>query len=463
MGNNRVKDNYLGKKISIFTGLICLFVILSVIYSLLILKKDINKEDKSNLLRIETSNQRELIKEMFKENIYYMENDFYDYTVINLIGEVIFSSIDDFNKGEKINLENEIGYDNAFDNRKNGLIRYSTPLVNDDVQEGIIIIDLPQSILKKESKNEKFIPIWILLFFIGILAFMINKFVKVDIIKPIKEIHSSAKAILNGSYRCKVNYDYHGEVGEFCHDFEAMRDEIKNSKEKEEGLKRNEKELLACISHDLKTPLSSISGYVEGIRDGIAKDEDGIKRYSNIILKKSKELAKLIDDILEQSKTELNEMSIEREEIYSDDYLKEVLEDLSIDVATHNMSLTVKGEIPRALIFIDATRINQVINNIIENSIKYSIEGESIEIWVDNDIDKIIVNIKDFGSGISIGDIPFVFNKFYRGEKYRNTNISGSGLGLSISKYIVESHGGNIKCSSSLEYGTTISFTIPKM
>jgi len=463
VGNNRVKDNYLGKKISIFTGLICLFVILSVIYSLLILKKDINKEDKSNLLRIETSNQRELIKEMFKENIYYMENDFYDYTVINLIGEVIFSSIDDFNKGEKINLENEIGYDNAFDNRKNGLIRYSTPLVNDDVQEGIIIIDLPQSILKKESKNEKFIPIWILLFFIGILAFMINKFVKVDIIKPIKEIHSSAKAILNGSYRCKVNYDYHGEVGEFCHDFEAMRDEIKNSKEKEEGLKRNEKELLACISHDLKTPLSSISGYVEGIRDGIAKDEDGIKRYSNIILKKSKELAKLIDDILEQSKTELNEMSIEREEIYSDDYLKEVLEDLSIDVATHNMSLTVKGEIPRALIFIDATRINQVINNIIENSIKYSIEGESIEIWVDNDIDKIIVNIKDFGSGISIGDIPFVFNKFYRGEKYRNTNISGSGLGLSISKYIVESHGGNIKCSSSLEYGTTISFTIPKM
>ncbi|MEW8994562.1 ATP-binding protein [Clostridium sp.] len=463
MGNNRVKDNYLGKKISIFTGLICLFVILSVIYSLLILKKDINKEDKSNLLRIETSNQRELIKEMFKENIYYMENDFYDYTVINLIGEVIFSSIDDFNKGEKINLENEIGYDNAFDNRKNGLIRYSTPLVNDDVQEAIIIIDLPQSILKKESKNEKFIPIWILLFFIGILAFMINKFVKVDIIKPIKEIHSSAKAILNGSYRCKVNYDYHGEVGEFCHDFEAMRDEIKNSKEKEEGLKRNEKELLACISHDLKTPLSSISGYVEGIRDGIVKDEDGIKRYSNIILKKSKELAKLIDDILEQSKTELNEMSIEREEIYSDDYLKEVLEDLSIDVATHNMSLTVKGEIPRALIFIDATRINQVINNIIENSIKYSIEGESIEIWVDNDIDKIIVNIKDFGSGISIGDIPFVFNKFYRGEKYRNTNISGSGLGLSISKYIVESHGGNIKCSSSLESGTTISFTIPKM
>ncbi|WP_346920506.1 HAMP domain-containing sensor histidine kinase [Clostridium sp. UBA7339] len=463
MGSNRVKDNYLGKKISIFTGLTYLFVILSVVYSLLILKEDIKKEDKSNLLRIETSNQRELIKEMFKENSYYMENDFYDYTVINLKGEAIFSSIDDFNKGEKINLENEIGYDNAFDNRKNGFIRYSIPLVNNDVQEGIIIIDLPQSILKKESKNEKFIPLWILLFLIGILAFMINRFVKIDIIKPIKELHSSAKTILNGSYKCKVNYDYHGEVGEFCHDFEAMRGEIIDSKEKEEKLKRNEKELLACISHDLKTPLSSISGYVEGIRDGITKDEDGIKRYSNIILKKSKELSKLIDDILEQSKTELNEMSIERKEIYSDDYLKEVLGDLSIDVATHNMKLDVKGQLPRALISIDIIRINQVINNIISNSIKYSKSGEKIEIWVDDEIDKITVNIKDFGSGISIDDIPFVFNKFYRGEKYRNTNISGSGLGLSISKYIVESHGGNIKCSSSLESGTTISFTILKI
>jgi len=458
-----VKDNYLGKKISIFTGLIYLFVILSVVYSLLILKEDIKKEDKSNLLRIETSNQRELIKEMFKENNYYMENDFYNYTVINLKGEAIFSSIDDFNKGEKINLENEIGYDNAFHNRKNALIRYSIPLVNNDVQEGIIIIDLPQSILKKESKNEKFIPLWILLFLIGILAFMINRFVKIDIIKPIKELHSSAKTILNGSYKCKVNYDYHGEIGEFCHDFEAMRDEIIDSKEKEEKFKRNEKELLACISHDLKTPLSSISGYVEGIRDGIVNDEDGIKRYSNIILKKSKELSKLIDDILEQSKTELNEMSIERTEIYSNDYFMEVLGDLSIDVATHNMKLDVKGQLPRALISIDIIRINQVINNIISNSIKYSRSGEKIEIWVDDEIDKITVNIKDFGSGISIDDIPFVFNKFYRGEKYRNTNISGSGLGLSISKYIVESHGGNIKCSSSLESGTTISFTILKI
>ncbi|WP_042273494.1 HAMP domain-containing sensor histidine kinase [[Clostridium] dakarense] len=468
MGNIRVKDNYIGKKISIFTGLICLFIIVSFIYSIIILKDDSKKEGKTNLLRVETSTQREKIKEMYKNNNFYMEESFYDYCVINLRGEVIFSILKDFKKGDKVNLEADIGYDNSFSkrnksNNSNELVRYSTPLVNNNVQEGTIIIDLPKAVTENGDKYEKFIPLWTLLFLIGILTFMINRFVKVDIINPIKELHKSAKNILRGNYDCKIRYDYHGEVGEFCHDFEDMRDEIIVSKEKEERLKKSEKELLACISHDLKTPLSSILGYVEGIRDGIVHDEEGIKRYSNIIIKKSKELSKLIDDILEQSKAELNEMTIERKEMYSYDYLTETLMDLSIDVANKNMKLNIIGDIPNSLISIDEKRMNQVISNIISNSIKYSELGKIIDVWVDNDINSITVNIKDYGSGISIGDIPFVFNKFYRGEKYRNTNISGSGLGLSISKYIVESHGGVIKCLSSLKEGTTISFTIPKI
>ncbi|MGX4599557.1 ATP-binding protein [Faecalimicrobium sp. JNUCC 81] len=468
MGNIRVKDKYLGKKISILTGLICLFIIVSFIYSIIILKYDGKEEGKTNLLRVETSTQREKIKEMYKNNNFNMEESFYDYCVINLRGEVIFSTLKDFKKGDKVNLETDIGYDNSFSKRNkesnsNELVRYSTPLVNNNDQEGTIIIDLPRAVLENSDKYEKFIPLWIILFLIGILTFMINKFVKVDIINPIKEIHKSAKNILRGNYDCKIKYDYHGEVGEFCHDFEAMRDEIIVSKEKEERLKRSEKELLACISHDLKTPLSSILGYVEGIRDGIVHDEEGIKRYSNIIIKKSNELSKLIDDILEQSKAELNEMIIERKEIYSYDYLTETFMDLSIDVANKNMKLNVLGDIPNSLISIDEKRMNQVISNIISNSIKYSESGKIIDVWLDDDINSITVNIKDYGGGISIGDIPFVFNKFYRGEKYRNTNISGSGLGLSISKYIVESHGGVIKCYSSLKEGTTISFTIPKI
>lgn len=463
MGNNSLKSNYLNKKINIFTLLICALIILFFIYSIVILIDNNNKEDKSNILRIETSLQKEKIKKMFKENKYYMENEFYNYAVINLKGEVIFSHIKGFSTGEKVNLETEIGFDNAFNKDNNGLIRYSIPLVSGKAQEGIIIIDLPNEVLYNSNNNIKLIPLAILLCLIIIIALLMNMFVKGDIIKPIQEIHNSTRTILKGGYDCKINYDYHGEVGELCHDFESMRDEIKVSKEKEEKLKRSEKELLASISHDLKTPLSSISGYVEGIRDGIVRDEVGIQRYSNVILKKCKEISKLIDDILEQSKAELNEMSIVREEIYSDEYLEEILEEISLDVATYNMKLIVNGELPRALIFIDALRINQVINNIVSNAIKYSKPGDRVDVFIEDKADKIIINIKDQGIGISIEDIPFVFNKFYRGEKHRNTNIIGSGLGLSISKYIVESHGGSIKCVSALEGGTTMSFTIPKI
>ncbi|MCH1966104.1 HAMP domain-containing histidine kinase [Paeniclostridium sordellii] len=468
MGKYRIKSNYIGRKISIFTGLIFLFIMISFIYSIIILKYDGKEEGKSNLLRIQTSIQREKIKEMYEDNNFRMEKSFYNYAFINLKGEVIFSSLKDFKKEFRVNLENDIGYDNSFIQRAsngilNKLVRYSTPLVINNVQKGTIIIDVPIEILENDYNYKKFIPLWIMLITIGLITIIIKRLIKVDMINPIKDIHKSAKNILRGNYNCKISYDYHGEVGEFCHDFEAMRDEIIVSKEKEERLRRSEKELLACISHDLKTPLSSILGYVEGIRDGIVCDEEGIKRYSNIIIKKSKELSKLIDDILEQSKTELNEMKIERKEMYSNDYLVETLMDISIDVANKNMKLNVLGKIPRALIYIDEKRMNQVISNIISNAIKYSDLGKVIDIWVDDDINSITVNIKDYGSGISIGDIPFVFNKFYRGEKHRNTNISGSGLGLSISKYIVESHGGVIKCNSSLEEGTTISFTIPKI
>lgn len=462
MGSNRVGSNYISKKINIFILLIYVAIVASFIYSLTLIKGDKSREDKGNILRVETSLQRDKINEMFKENNFYMEDEFYNYAVINLKCKVVFSSIKEFNIGDRVNIEKSIGYDNAF-SRSKELIRYSLPLVSNGLQEGIIVIDLPEKVLYSETEVKRLIPLYVLLLCIGILVFRISIFVKRDVLNPINEIHKGTKAILKGSYGYKINYDYHGEVGGLCHDFEAMRDEIKVSKEREEELKRSEKELLASISHDLKTPLSSILGYVEGIRDGIVSDKKGIERYSNVILKKSREISKLIDDILEQSKADLNEMNINRKEIYSDEYLFEILEEVSLDVYSHNMNLVVKGEIPRALILIDELRITQVINNIVSNSIKYSKSGDSIEFSIVEKIDRLIINIKDYGSGISIEDIPFVFNKFYRGEKHRNTNIIGSGLGLSISKYIIESHGGNIKCTSSQDGGTTISFTIPKL
>lgn len=463
MGDDRINNNYLGTKIRVFTSVIIILSLISCLYMFISLNFGIEENNKSNLIRIEINDQKNTIKNYFEDGNYLMDEGFYNYAVVDLKGDIKYSSITEFNSGRKINIEKDIGYDNAFDNINKDEIRYSTPLVINGTQEGIIIFDLPKSILENKIINVILIPLIIFFLVIIVVSLLITRFVKDDIITPIKQLHVSAKTILKGKYDSRINYDYDGELGSFCHDFEDMRDELRISREREEKLKRDEKELLACISHDLKTPLSSISGYVEGIRDGIVKNEEGIKRYANTILKKSKELSKLIDDILEQSKTELNQMSIELKEIYSDTYFNEILSEVSLDIGAHNMMFDISADIPKALINIDTNRMNQVMNNIVANSIKYSKKGDKIEIWIEDKIDEIIVNVKDQGAGINISDIPFVFDKFYRAEKHRNTNIPGSGLGLSISKYIVEMHGGRISCKSSLGEGTIISFTIPKI
>lgn len=467
MGEDRVEKNYLNKRIIILIINIIIPTFLIVTYSIVFFNIYIRDSGKVNKLRVATSIIKEDIKDIYATG----KNDFSDikkkhneqFAVINLNGEVIESTIDDFIKGSTINIESSIGYDNSFQKSNENLVRYSIPLVINKVQKGIIVVDLKKEVLNTKEVLIFVIPIALLVMWILVTVALIYKFIKSDIIKPIKQLHKSAKEILIGNYEESIKYDFDGEVGSFCHDFEEMRDELKYSKEREESLKKSEKELLACISHDLKTPLCSITGYVEGIRDGVVKEKEGIERYSNIVLKKSKELGKLIDDILEQSKTDLNEIKIIKNEIYANKYLKEIFEDLEIELKSKNRNFIYNDELPDSLISIDRSRINQVINNIITNAVKYSNDGGTIKAEVQDYIDKILISIEDNGIGISESDQPYIFEKFYRADKHRNMNIVGSGLGLSIAKHIVEIHGGRIYCLSKLGKGTKISFTIPKL
>lgn len=456
-----MNNNYVNKKIKVIT--VTIFFLVLLLFSYFVITHRINGKNtynKSNILRILVNPQLEEIKEMFNRKRYYSKKEFYNFDLLDLSGNILFSSNNNFNG--RVDLEKDIGYDNAFTVENNSIVRYSVPLMKNDIQSGIVTFYIPYEKIYSNN-NKEMILVYILVLLIVSLLIKINRIIKIDILYPLREVHKSSKTILNGDYSYRVNYDYHGEIGSLCHDFECMREELNIYKKNEEELRLREKELLACISHDLKTPLSSIIGYVEGIKDGIVKDKDGIERYSNVILKRSKEMSKLIDDILEQSKIELNEMSINKKEIYVDKYLLDVLEEVNLDISRHNIKLIYSKDIPQILVLIDPFRIRQVINNIIYNSVKYSKINGIIEIFIVNGEKDININIKDYGEGISTEDIPFVFNKFYRGDIHRDTNIPGSGLGLSISKHIIECHGGTINCVSSIKEGTLISFTIPKL
>ncbi|MDP4095146.1 MAG: HAMP domain-containing sensor histidine kinase, partial [Bacillota bacterium] len=179
------------------------------------------------------------------------------------------------------------------------------------------------------------------------------------------------------------------------------------------------------------------------------------------ILNRVKMLTKLLEDILEHSKAELNKMDITLSEFYCGDFFKDIIEDLSVEIKSKGLTFIAPENIPNLLINGDKKRLSQVMYNLVSNSIKYSRENSPISIYFEVDTNYIYVYVKDKGIGISSSDIPNIFSKFYRGEKSRNQNIPGSGLGLSISKYIIEAHGGFINCVESSSDCTVFCFTLP--
>ena len=445
-------NNYIRNKlIKLLAILIFLIVVLCISLKFLYTEDYFNDINKS--CRILVSNQLNNILNDDEDN-----NEQYKYTIISLDGKVIKST--ENIKEKEVSL-NSLSFDSWYEIKDSNEIRYSTSLIRDGKIENIVIFTIPKEdiLAIRNDINYKLIYTFISFCIFSVIIFIVYKIYSIiskDVLKPIKSMHKSAREILKGNYLEYVNYDYHGEIGEFSHDFEAMRDSLVVAREKEENIKRAEKELLACISHDLKTPIANISGYCEGIIDGVVKEEKDIKRYIGIILKKSRVLNKLLDDILELSKAEINQMTINKKEVYSKEFFEELLEEVSMDVAASGKQFILKTEIPNIIINLDEEKITQVINNIISNAVKYTNDDGIIAMSFKRLTDGLEIICEDNGIGIGQEELKLVFNKFYRSDKHRNQNIPGSGLGLSIAKYIVEMHNGNIELFSEKTIGTTV-------
>ncbi|MGH4123429.1 MAG: ATP-binding protein [Clostridium sp.] len=457
--NNYLKNRLRNLILFLISGIIILsFVIINVNYNS-------DFDNKINYCRVLTSELMNNVEKAYTmDNIKSLTINKYEYSLISLEGKIIKTTEKGMTQGDTQNLRGNLAFDNWYEENNRKKIRYSTPLIINNKIVAIVRVIVPKSEVLNiaERKDHRYI-IWAVIISLIIIfcsIYKMYKFITIDILSPISKMHKSSKSVLKGDFSEKVSYDYQGEIGEFSHDFEAMRDNLRKAKDLEEKLKKSEKELIACISHDLKTPIASISGYCEGIIDGVVKEERDIKRYSNIILKKARVLTKLIDDILEFSKAEINQMTINKEEIYWTDFFTEVLEELSMDVESTGRKLQLEKGLPNVIASIDKKRIEQVMYNLVTNSIKYTKCDGVITISVKRALGYLVISVKDNGVGIGESELPYVFNKFYRGEKHRNLDIPGSGLGLSIAKYIVEKHGGNIEIESSSQHGTEVTFSI---
>lgn len=293
----------------------------------------------------------------------------------------------------------------------------------------------------------------------GILTYLVSK----SIIKPLKELEYSANEIKNGNLEYKTKVYSKDEIGEVGIAFEDMRQRLKKSLETQLQYEENRKELISNISHDLKTPITSIKGYIEGIKDGVADSPDKMNKYINTIYSKAAHMDQLIDELFLYSKLDLNKLPFDFQRINIISYLQDCVEEFKFDMNKDRVNLNLNAPEKCILVMADIQKLKRVILNIVENCIKYMKDKKlDINIKLSEKEECVVIEIQDNGKGISEEAIPFIFHRFYRADPARNTTTGGSGLGLAIVKKIVEGHGGEISACSKINQGTTISFTLKK-
>ncbi|WP_062047563.1 cell wall metabolism sensor histidine kinase WalK [Bacillus sp. JCM 19034] len=292
----------------------------------------------------------------------------------------------------------------------------------------------------------------------GVLTAIVSK----HIITPIRELQKATNRIKDGDLQQPVTVKRNDEIGDLSNDFEEMRLRLKESVEKQAKYENNRKELMNNISHDLKTPITSIKGYVEGILDGVANDQDKLERYCKTIHAKAVHMDRLIDELQLFSKLDLNSVVFHFGKLEIVSFFKELLEEMKLDFEKQQIDVILDNRLDQE-VFVKADRdkIERALRNIVSNSMKFlDKDRKEIIISIERINEYIQIVIKDNGKGIKEKDLPFVFDRFYRGDCSRNTESGGSGIGLAIVKQIMEAHGGTVSIESTYGFGTSFSIIL---
>lgn len=320
--------------------------------------------------------------------------------------------------------------------------------------------------LNKLSSNFLSLFIAVTVFVVMVTNGLLTFFISRSIINPLYLLKRAAEQISTGDLDFIITYAKRNELGELANAFESMRSQLKDSLEKQEQYEINRKELISGISHDLKTPITAIKGYVEGIMDGVANTPEKLERYLLTIHRKASQLDRLIDELFLFSKLDLDRMPSHFETVDITSFLQDCLDELRFDLKDKKINLIyLPGAVSPIQVTADPEKLRRVMMNIIDNAIKYMGEEErcgQISINLHDRGEKVMVSMTDNGPGIREEDLPFIFDRFYRSDPARGSAVGGSGLGLAIAKLIITEHGGEIWAESQLGQGATICFTLPK-
>ena len=281
---------------------------------------------------------------------------------------------------------------------------------------------------------------------------------------PLVKLKKATKNIKEGNLDFVLEVEGNDEFSQLCQDFEEMRMRLKESTEEKILMVKENKELISNISHDLKTPITAVKGYVEGIMDGVADTPEKMDRYVRTIYNKTNEMDHLINELTFYSKIDTNRIPYTFSKLNVEDYFSDCAEEVGLELETRGIELVYANYVEdNVQVIADGEQIRRVIHNIISNAIKYMDKPKGIiQIRIKDVGDFIQVEIEDNGKGIAAKDLPSIFDRFYRTDVSRNSSKGGSGIGLSIVKKILEDHGGKVWATSRLGIGTIMYFVLRK-
>ena len=337
----------------------------------------------------------------------------------------------------------------------------------DDGKSGsfYIITDVNAMVLRLKSATTIVIfgSIMTIVFTAGILVAWLYQ----GILKPLNALKKATRQLQEGNldYSLKDNIS-DDEIGQLCADFEEMRVHLKNEIEVRIQYEQELKELISNISHDIKTPLTAIKGYAEGLIDGVADTPERREKYLRTIFAKASDMSTLVDELSFYTKIDTNNIPYHFEKVQVNDYFHDCIEDNSPELEIVNVMLSFESDVAKNThVLADREQLRRVMNNLIGNAVKYRGDKENgtIKISLKEEAGFVRVIVEDNGIGIAASALPYVFERFYRADASRNSKQGGSGLGLAIAKRIIEEHGGSIWAESTEGEGTTIHFTLKKV
>jgi signal transduction histidine kinase len=302
---------------------------------------------------------------------------------------------------------------------------------------------------------------FVLLLFASGMAMVLGYFLSSAITNRINLLKDAAEELAAGNLQTRVPINGKDEVATLSRTFNQMAEQLETADKKQRELERLRADLIAWVGHDLQTPLASMRAILEALEDGVVDDPRTVKRYLNTAQRDVRSLSILIDDLFQMAQLDTGGIPLDRAESSLSDLISDTLESFSELALRQGVKLEGSVDPNVDPVMMDTQRIGRVLNNLIGNALRHTPAEGSVNVHARRTTSGVEVSVYDTGEGIRAEDLPHVFESFYRGEKSRSRSTGGAGLGLAISRGIVQAHGGEIKVQSEAGHGSQFTFTLP--